>query len=378
MGKRDYYEVLGVSKGASAEEIKSAYKKLAKKYHPDVSKEEGAESKFKEVQEAYNTLSDSQKRQNYDRFGHTADRFSGSGAGGFGGFGGAGVDFEDLFGAGGGFDFGDIFSSVFGGGRGRRRSNRGEDLRADLNISFEDAAFGVEKEIEISRFEKCDECSGAGGKGEKVCANCDGTGMARVTRRTPFGVFTTAGPCSKCSGAGKTFEDICGKCEGNGLRRVLRKIKVKIPAGIDSGNYLRMRGEGNAGPRGGEAGDLFIVVFVEPHNVFKRDGLDVFCEVPIGFAEAALGASIKVPILTGKATLKVPKGTQSGTMFKLAGRGIKDERGAHVGDEYVRVRIVTPTSLNKEMKDVLEKMKKAEKDPRTEGIFDKIGKAFGK
>jgi len=377
MGKRDYYEVLGVNKGASADELKSAYKKLAKKYHPDVSKEADAESKFKEVQEAYNTLSDSQKRQNYDRFGHTADRFSG--AGGFRGFSGAGVNFEDLFGAGGGFDFGDIFNSVFGGGgRGRRRNYRGDDLRVDLNIKFEDAAFGIEKEIEISRFEKCDECSGSGGKGERICSNCDGTGMARITRRTPFGVFTTAGPCSQCSGAGKTFEDICGKCDGNGLRRSLRKIKIKIPAGIDSGNYLRLRGEGNAGARNGGAGDLFVVVFVEPHSIFKRDGLDVFCEVPIGFAEAALGASIKVPILRGKATLKVPKGTQSGTMFKLAGEGIKDERGAHTGDEYVKVRVVTPTSLNKQMKDALEKMKKSEKDPRGKGIFDKIGKAFGK
>lgn len=378
MEKRDYYDVLGLKKGASVEDVKAAYKKLAKKYHPDLNREEGAEEKFKEILEAYQVLSDPQKKANYDQFGHAAEGFQGFQ--GFRGFGGRGFDFDfgDIFsGFGGGeFGFGEIFRQAFGGGR-KAGPSRGANLRRDISLSFEEAVFGTEKTVEITRMEECSECKGKGGHGEEECSQCQGSGVVRQTRRTAFGMFSTQSTCPKCRGEGKTFKKECKKCGGRGRVKATRKIKVKVPAGISSGNHLRLHGQGSAGLRGGPAGDLFVVVFVEPNEVFKRDGADLFAEIPVSFAEAALGTSLDVPTLKGKATIKLPAGTQTGTIFRLKGKGVKRLNESGFGDEYVKVIVQTPEKLGKREKKLFEELAKEEGLARKrKGFFEKVKKKF--
>jgi len=377
---KDYYNTLGISKEATTDQIKAAYKKLAKKYHPDVSKEEGTEKKFKEVLEAYNTLRDPQKRANYDRFGDAAQRF-----GGFGDFSGAGFqrydfDFGDIFsdfGFGGGM--GDLFRGAFGGRR-KRGPQRGESIRFDLGVKFEEAAFGTEKEFTIDRMEECNKCKGSGAEGSsgKVkCNVCHGTGMEEKARRMLGATFVSRSTCSKCHGEGEIIEKPCKKCGGAGRIKQKRKIKVKIPAGVNTGNHLRLQGQGNSGERGAGAGDLFVVLFVEPHDFFKRDGTDIFSEIPVSFSEAALGTEIEVPTLRGKAKVKVPRGTQSETIFKMRGQGIKELNSSRIGDQYVKVILKTPGKLSREQKKLFEELGKIEKTKKErKGFFDSIAKHF--
>jgi len=374
--KMDYYDVLGLKKGASIDEVKQAYKRLAKKYHPDISTEKDAEEKFKEALEAYQVLSDPQKKANYDQFGHAAEGFQGFQ--GFRGFSAKDFDFDfgDLFG--GSFDFGgidDIFRQAFGGAR--AGPSRGSNLRMDLNISFEEAVFGTEKNVSVARIEECPECKGKGGHGEETCQECNGSGILRQTRRTAFGMFASQGTCPKCSGTGKVLKNICGRCNGKGRVKAKRTIKVKIPAGIDSGNHLRLMGEGNSGVRGGEAGDLFVVVFVEPHDVFKRDGADIYAEIPVSFSEAALGTKVDVPTLKGEAMLNIPAGTQTGTIFRLRGKGIKSLNEAGFGDEYVKAIVQTPENLGKRQRELFEQLAGEEKlGKERKDFFGRIRKSF--
>jgi len=370
---KDYYNILGVSRGTSQEEIKKAYKKLAKKYHPDISKEPDAEQKFKDVQHAYSVLGDEQKRRNYDQFGEQAERFGGGG--GFQGFGG----FEDIFESFGGGGFSDIFGSAFGFG-GRRGPRRGEDIAFRLNLSFEEAAFGTEKEIEIQRVEVCDTCNGSGAKpGAKIstCSICHGSGIERKVRKTFLGVIQTQNTCSKCGGQGKIPEENCNTCNGEGRVKKKKKLKVKVPAGIDTGNHLRLKEQGNVGEEGAQTGDLIAVIYIEPHEVFKRDGFDIFMELPISFSEAALGSEIEVPTLKGKAKLKIPEGTQSGTLFKMKGKGIKHINRDAYGDEFIKAEVRTPEKMSKKMKKLLEELREEEKTQKErKGIFGKIKGIF--
>ena len=318
--KRDYYEVLGVSKGASEEEIKKAYKKLARKYHPDMNPgDKEAEEKFKEVNEANEILSDPEKKARYDQFGFAGvDPSYGAGAGG--GFNG-GFDFGDL---------GDIFGSFFGGGFGGTRANpnapqRGESLRTSVTISFEEAAFGCEKEVSIDRVEQCGECHGSGcatGTTAEVCPDCRGSGMVQQRRQTPLGFMSTTAPCGRCGGKGKIIHQPCKHCGGKGMVRKRKTLSVNIPAGIDNGQTISLRGQGNAGKNGGPAGDLLIVVAVRPHDIFRREGTSVLCEAPITFTQAVLGAELEIPTIDGKVKYSIPEGTQSGTTFRLKGKGI--------------------------------------------------------
>ena len=350
--KRDYYEVLGVSKTASADEIKKAYRSLAKKYHPDMNPgDKEAEAKFKEVNEAYDVLSDEGKRQKYDQFGHAAFDPS-AGAEGFGGFGGFGD---------GGFDFGDIFSSFFGGG-GSSRSSRnaaidGEDIVTRLTISFDEAVFGCKKEISYPRVEACDECSGTGAeKGSKpeTCATCHGTGRVTVQQQTMFGRMQSQRSCTACRGTGKIVKNPCKNCNGKGYVRVTKKTELTIPAGIDNGQRIIRRGQGSAGRNGGAAGDLIIEVTVKAHKFFERERNNVYCEIPISFATAALGGEIVVPGLGGKdETFQIPEGTQTGTTFTLKGKGIADVNTKRKGDLIFMVVVETPKDLTTEQKKLL-------------------------
>ncbi len=354
--KRDYYEVLGIQKGASEDEIKKAYKKLARKYHPDMNPgDKEAEEKFKEVNEANEVLSDPEKKARYDQFGFAGvDPNYGAGAGGEGGFGG-GFDFGDL---------GDIFGSFFGGGFGggqRRNPNapqRGESIRASVSVSFTDAAFGCEKSVTLERSEMCGTCKGNGcapGTTPEVCPDCHGTGTVQVRRQTPMGVFASNGPCRKCGGTGRLIHQPCPDCRGGGTVRKRKTIQVTIPAGIDHGQTISLRGQGNAGKNGGPAGDLLITVMVQPHDLFRRDGVDVFCEAPITFTQAVLGAELEIPTIDGKVKYSIPEGTQTGTVFRLKGKGIPVLNGRGRGDQYVTVTIETPRNLNKEQKEALRK-----------------------
>ena len=351
--KRDYYEVLGIQKGASEDEIKKAYKKLARKYHPDMNPgDKEAEEKFKEVNEANEVLSDPEKKARYDQFGFAGvDPNYGAGAGG-GAYGG-GFDFGDL---------GDIFGSFFGGGFGggqRRNPNapqRGESIRASVSVSFTEAAFGCEKSVTLERSEQCPTCKGNGcapGTTPEICPDCHGTGTVQTRRQTPMGVFASNGPCRKCGGAGRLIHQPCPDCRGTGAVRKRKTIKVNIPAGIDHGQTISLRGQGNAGRNGGPAGDLLITVMVQPHELFRRDGVDVFCEAPITFAQAVLGAELEIPTIDGKVKYSIPEGTQTGTVFRLKGKGIPVLNGRGRGDQYVTVTIETPRNLNKEQKEAL-------------------------
>ena len=351
--KRDYYEVLGIQKGASEDEIKKAYKKLARKYHPDMNPgDKEAEEKFKEVNEANEILSDPEKKARYDQFGFAGvDPNYGAGAGG-GAYGG-GFDFGDL---------GDIFGSFFGGGFGggqRRNPNapqRGESIRASVSVSFTEAAFGCEKSVTLERSEQCPTCKGNGcapGTTPEICPDCHGTGTVQTRRQTPMGVFASNGPCRKCGGTGRLIHQPCPDCRGTGAVRKRKTIKVNIPAGIDHGQTISLRGQGNAGKNGGPAGDLLITVMVQPHELFHRDGVDVFCEAPITFAQAVLGAELEIPTIDGKVKYSIPEGTQTGTVFRLKGKGIPVLNGRGRGDQYVTVTIETPRNLNKEQKEAL-------------------------
>ena len=378
--KRDYYEVLGVSKGASDDEIKKAYRKLAKKYHPDMNPgDKEAEAKFKEVNEAYSILSDSEKRARYDQFGHAGvDPNYGAGGpgGGFGGF-----DMGDI-------DLGDIFGSFFGGGFGgfggsassrRNGPQKGESLRASLTISFEEAAFGCEKEINLNRTEECEACHGSGaepGTTAETCPDCRGTGVVRVQQRTGGFAFSSTAPCSRCRGTGKIIHTPCKACGGSGSVKKSKRVTVSIPAGIDDGQAISLRGQGNAGKNGGPAGDLIVAVHVKPHPQFRRDGTTVLYEQPVTFYQAVMGAELEIPTIDGKVKYNLPAGTQTGTTFRLRGKGSPELRGRGRGDQYVTVRVQIPTSLNGEQKEALRAFAEAMGEDVSEesglkGFFDK-------
>jgi len=346
-GKRDYYEVLGVSRSASEDDIKRAYRNLAKKYHPDANPgDKTAEEKFKEVNEAYEVLRDSKKRATYDQFGHAGVNAQAGARGGAGGFSGGFADFGDM-----GDMFSEIFEGFFGGTstRSRRSSQtrvrRGSDLRYDLTISFMDSAHGIEVNLEIPRMETCDVCNGSGtkpGTRKKVCPTCHGSGQVRMAQ----GFFSVMRTCPTCNGEGHVVEHPCPACRGEGRRRSIRKISVKVPAGVDTGSRLKISGEGEAGINGGPRGDLYVVIQVEPHPIFSREDEDVHCEIPIPLTVAALGGEVLVPTLNGHVTMKIPAGTQTGKTFRMRGKGFPNLRGLGTGDQLVTVRVETPSKLN--------------------------------
>lgn len=359
--KRDYYEVLGLQRGASEDEIKKAYRRLAKENHPDMNPgDKGAEARFKEIGEAYEVLSDPEKRSRYDQFGFAGvdPNFAASqGAGG--GFGGG-------FGGFGDFDIGDIFDSFFGGGAARssgaRSANtarRGENIRVQAELTFEEAAFGCTKEVPVSRIENCPECGGTGcekGTTPEVCKRCSGTGTVRSQVRTAFGVMSSSSPCPDCSGTGKIIHSPCRKCRGKGAVRKNTTAKVEFPAGIDDGQTLSVHGLGHRGLNGGPAGDLLVTVSVLPHSQFEREGFDVYYDMPITITQAALGDSVEVPTLDGKVKYTIPDGTQTGTVFRLRGKGIPHLNSSGRGDQFVKVTVQTPMNLTGEQKELLRKL----------------------
>ena len=371
--KRDYYEVLGLKKGASDDEIKKAYRKMAIKYHPDrnLNNKEEAEAHMKEINEAYDVLKDPQKKAQYDQFGH--DAFTAGGGGGTGGFGGFG-------------DFGDIFDTFFGGGgRSQARRNgpeQGADLRMDIELTFEEAAFGVEKELKVPRMENCTECGGTGaakGTSPEECSNCHGTGQVQSYANTPFGRMVNSHVCERCGGSGKIIKTPCKECGGRGQKKVNKTIKVKIPAGIDEGQRIRVSGGGQAGKRGGPSGDLYVYVYIKKHELFTREGYDVLCEVPVTFVQAALGDTIEVPTIHGKVEMKVAAGTQSGTVMRLRGKGIPMLRRNGNGDQHVRIKVLTPQKLSGRQKELLKEFDELsgnKVNPEQESFFSKVKKIF--
>ena len=376
--KRDYYEVLGVSKTASKDEIKSAYRKLAKKYHPDLNKEPGAEEKFKEVQEAYDVLYDDNKRATYDQFGHAAfDQNAAGGQGGFNGFSQGFGGFQDV-------DLGDIFGSFFGGGRSRSRRSangpmRGNDTFMRVRINFMDAINGTTISIPLDIDEQCDACNGTGAKSAsdiQTCSKCGGTGTVRTRQQTPFGTFESQSVCPDCGGTGKIIKNKCDKCGGEGYIHKHTNVEIKIPAGINEGQQIRVAGKGERGVNGGSNGDLIIEVTIKEHSNFQRDGDNIHIEVPISMVDATLGVTITVPTVYGEVDVKVPAGTQPGQILKIRGKGVKNYRTGLYGDQFIHVKVVTPTSISKEQKALLEKFK--ELDGKNENIFDKFKKMFKK
>ncbi len=373
--KRDYYEVLGINKGADEAEIKKAFRGMAKKYHPDMNPgDKEAEAKFKEVNEAYEVLSNPEKKQRYDQFGHAGVDPSYGGGGGAGGFGGFG-----------GFDgsFGDIFSDIFGGFSGASATNnsprQGSDIEIAADLTFEEAAFGTKKEIKFQRVEVCEECNGSGAKkgtSPEICPDCKGTGQIKSVQRTMLGNMMTSRPCPRCSGKGKIIKETCSKCSGGGRVRKNKKIILDIPEGIDHGQYLQKRGFGNAGTNGGPYGDLLIGIRIKPHLIFKRKNADVYCEVPISFAEAALGAEIDVPTIHGKTSFKIPEGTQTGTKFTIKGKGIKRMLGK--GDHIFTVTIDVPRNLSAKQKEILKQFQDVDEgnNKNKESFAEKIKKIF--
>lgn len=380
MAKRDYYEVLGVERGASEEEIKKAYRKLAVKYHPDKNPgDKSAEEKFKELGEAYEALSDAQKRAAYDQYGHAAFDPRTRAGGGFGRGGGFHDPFDifrEVFGGGGG---GSIFEDLFGG---QRRDptgpQRGSDLRYDMEISFEEAALGCEKEISITKPENCETCHGSGaqeGSRVKNCPTCGGRGQVLSSR----GIFSIAQTCPRCEGAGQVIEKPCRACQGSGRAEKRTKITLKIPPGVDTGARLRSSGNGEAGVRGGAHGDLYVVLHVKEHEIFQRDGDDLICEVPISFVQAALGAELEVPTLTGTAQIKIPAGTQTGTVFRLKGKGVKNVQGYGWGDLHVRVTVEVPGHLNSAQRQKLQEFAElcdSNVNPKSKSFFEKAKSFF--
>jgi molecular chaperone DnaJ len=383
--KRDYYEVLGVPKGATPEDLKKAYRKLAVQYHPDKNPgDKAAEEKFKEVGEAYDVLNDAEKRAAYDRYGHAA--FQGGMPGGGGGGAGGGFHdpfdiFREVFGGAGGGIFEQFFGGGGGGGRSRRSSNgphRGSDLRYTLDISLEEAASGIEKDVEIDRLIPCKTCSGSGsasGGGRKTCKTCGGAGQVITSR----GFFQIQQTCPECEGAGEVVSDPCKPCHGVGRQKERAKIRLRIPAGIEEGTQLRSTGNGDQGMRGGPAGDLYVLIRLKPHDVFEREGDDLHCDMPLSFASAALGGELEVPTLTGKSVVKVPAGTQNGTTFRIRGKGVKVMGRDTYGDLYVHVTIAVPTKLSAEQREKLITFKESMGDhssPQEESFFDKAKRFF--
>ncbi|MBI2655626.1 molecular chaperone DnaJ [Candidatus Woesearchaeota archaeon] len=367
--EKDYYKILGVGRNATKDEVKSAYKKLAKQYHPDLNKSHDATEKFKEINEAAAVLGDQQKRQQYDQFGAAGGQSQG-----FSGF-----DFSDFMSdvGGMGFDFDSIFENVFGGGGRARRKQRGSDLRYDMEIELEDAAFGAAKTISVLKDEECAKCKGTGAESHEdivTCPECNGKGVSTRTQRTPFGLFSTTATCRKCRGQGKYIKRECRECNGRGVVEKARKIEIKIPAGAVDGTNLRVQGEGEAGGRGIQSGDLYVVIHVAPHKIFKRQGNDIYIKIPVSFAAAALGGEMEVPTLKGKAGLKIPPGTQSGTIFRMRHLGIPDLRSHNIGDQNVEVVISVPEKLTKKQKKLLEDFEKEDKSAKKKGLF---GDVFG-
>ncbi|MCF0116779.1 MAG: molecular chaperone DnaJ [Bacilli bacterium] len=376
--KRDFYEVLGVNKSATKDEIKSAYRKLARTYHPD-NKTTGDAKKFEEVQEAYDILYDDQKRSTYDQFGHAAfDQNAGGGAGGFGGFGG-GSGF-DGFG-----DIGDLFNSFFGGGRRSQRSNpngprRGEDTLSRCEISFMDSIKGKKESFPLTYEQGCPTCGGTGAKNSsciKTCQTCGGSGVVRQRQQTPFGIFENQAACPDCRGTGRIITEYCSTCGGKGYNRTKTEIEINIPAGISSGQQIRIPGKGGRGANGGENGDLFLEVIVKPHEYFTRQGNDIHIEVPIDMVQAALGTTIVVPTVYGDIEIEVKEGTQPGTILKARGKGVKDIRNSNLqGDEFIHLAVKTPTKMTKEQKDLLRQFSGI--TPKNETIFEKFISKFKK
>ena len=373
--KRDYYEILGVSRDADETELKKAYRKLAKQYHPDMNpNDKDAEAKFKEINEAYAVLSDPQKRKQYDMYGHSG--LDGTGFDGFSGFGG--------------FDFGfeDIFDTFFGGspfGRSTRRKSgprRGNDLKYSLEISFLEAAFGVTKEINVTRMQLCHVCGGSGSKlGTKpeTCRHCNGTGQIRHVQATPFGQMVNMRTCEVCHGEGTIITNPCDECRGNGRVQKISKISINVPAGIDNGQTISLRGEGEPGMMGGPPGDLYVSIRVKPHPLFKREGYDVICEIPITFTQAALGAELEIPTLEGTIKYNIPEGTQTGTVFRLKNKGIKHLRSNAKGDQLVRVNVEVPTKLSAKQKELLKQFAEISGDEvfqQRKSFFDKMKDLF--
>src|SRR5476651_1855983 len=379
MAKRDYYEILEVTREETADGIKKSYRRLAVKYHPDKNPgDRHAEEKFKELGEAYEALSDAQKRSAYDQFGHAAfdPRQRARGGGGAGGFHDPFDIFRDVFGGSAG---GSIFENLFGGGQqDPSQPQRGDDLRYDLEITLEEAALGCEKEISVTKLDKCETCHGSGaehGSKLKTCATCGGRGQVLMSR----GIFSIAQTCPHCKGAGRILEKPCKTCHGNGKHQRSSKIKLKIPPGVDAGSRLRSSGNGEAGFRGGPSGDLYVLLHIKAHEIFQRDGDDLLCEVPVSFIQAALGAEIEVPTLEGKATIKIPAGTQPATTFRVKGRGVKNLQGYGHGDLHVRVQVEVPTRLSHEQKAKLQEFAAlcdGQEAPLAQGFFEKAKKFF--
>ena len=375
MNNTEYYDRLGVSKDASQDEIKRAYRKMSKKYHPDINKEPGAEEKYKEVQEAYETLSDDQKRAAYDQYGPDGANAGFGGQGGFGGFdGGAGF---------GGFE--DIFSSFFGGGAARNPNapRQGDDLQYRVNLSFEEAVFGAEKEVHYNREATCKTCSGSGAKpgtSPVTCGRCHGQGVINVDTQTPLGVMRRQVTCDVCHGTGQEIKDPCQTCHGTGHEKQSHKVSVKIPAGVETGHQIRLAGQGEAGFNGGPYGDLFVIINVNPSDKFTRDGSTIYYTLNISFVQAALGDTVEVPTVHGNVEMTIPAGTQTGKTFRLKGKGAPRLRGGSQGDQHVTVKIVTPTKLNDAQKEALLAFAKASGDekiaPQKKGFFNKVKDAL--
>jgi len=370
--KRDYYEVLSVVRTASEQEIKSSYRKLAMQYHPDRNPDNPeAEDKFKEASEAYSVLIDSEKRARYDQFGH-----AGLGNGGFGGFDpNTFTDFSDVF--------GDLFSDFFGvnvgGGRGRTRAQKGGDIRGDLTLTFEEAAFGKKTEVKVKRHESCEQCKGSGaapGKGPVTCSTCAGRGQVRYQQS----FFSVARTCPNCGGMGKVIADPCTKCRGEGRLAKERTIEVTVPPGVEDQTRMRYQEQGDSGASGGPAGDLYVVLHVKPHPFFEREGKEMFCSIPVSMSQAALGAEITIPLLDGEYKLKVPEGTQSGTVLRVRGKGLASLRGGGKGDLHVQVRVQTPTKLTKRQRELLVELAGTsviENKPEPRSLFEKVKEIFG-
>ena len=354
MNKKDYYEVLGVSKTATDEEIKRAFRKLAKQYHPDINKEPGAEEKFKEIGEAYSVLSDANKRRQYDQFGHAAFENGGSGGGaGFQGFNMGDIDLEDILGDlfGGGFRG---FSGFGGSSKASSRPSKGEDIRVVLNLTFEEAAFGCEKDVKLNLTSECSRCKGKGGFNEKTCRTCGGAGKVLEQAQTIFGYMQTQKTCPDCKGRGKTYETICDECRGKGVVEKVKTLTVTIPEGVDEGYQLRLSGKGNAGLNGGPNGDVFLEFKIKEHPLFERDGADIYLEVPVTITDATLGCKKEIPTLYGNIILEIKAGTQNYTKLKIKGKGIKLPNSISKGNMYAVINIIIPTKLDKKQKALLQ------------------------